>query len=198
MADDGLGSAQAEASEEVTELEWEFYDLSFSVNKSRRYHERMCAFFGSWRDWMRIITAVAGSGAFLLVTAKVQGWAELLSAFVALWAVIDIIVAPDKKAEEHRKLCERFVRLAERLATVAKTRHELDEGVKARLRIERDEPPVKRLVDLQARNDECRARDFPPGKEVPLSRWQRWFGAYATFGMERLEAWSRAQRGLSA
>lgn len=63
-----------------------------------------------------------------------------------------------------------------------------------RLRIERDEPPVKRLVDLQARNDECRARNFAPEREVPLSGWQRRFGYFFTFGMARLENWSRSQR----
>lgn len=197
MANDGLGQAEPEADEEVTDLDWEFEHLSFAVQKSRRYHEHMCAFFGMWRDRMRVVTAVAGSGAFLLVTAEVKGWAEAISAFVALWAVLDIIVSPDKKAEQHRKLCERFVRLAEELATVDKTQQKLDECTRDRLRIERDEPPVKRLVDLQARNDECRARSYPADRELPLSKWQRWFGAYATFGLDRLERWSREHRELS-
>ena len=93
---DGLGSTQA--AEEV-DLQDRFYDLDFSVRKSRRYHERLCAFYGGWRDWVKIITIFAGSGLFLLVLGDKKHAAEFLAAFVALWAVVDYLVAPDKKAE---------------------------------------------------------------------------------------------------
>lgn len=182
----------------MIDLEWDIYDLSFSVGKSRRYHERMCSFYSAWRDWMRIVTAVAGSGAFLLVTAKAGGWAESLSAFVALWAVIDIVVSPDKKSERHRKLGERFTRLAERLASSPKTQEAYAQNLTERLRVERDEPPCKRLVDLQARNDECRSRNLSPDQEVPLSDTQRALGYFITFGMGRLEEWSRSKRAKSS
>ncbi len=194
-----MGQAETEAeAEDLNGLEGDIFDLSFSINKSRRYHEMLCSFYGAWRDWMRIITAVAGSGAFLLVTAKVQGWAEVISAFVALWAVIDVVASPDKKAERHRKLGERFTQLAEKIAVSPHTKETYGANLAERLRIERDEPPCKRLVDLQARNDECRSRDFPPEREVPLNGWQRTLGYFFTFGMSRLERWSRAQRSASA
>ncbi len=147
----------------------------------------LCSFYGAWRDWMRIITAIAGSGAFVLIKAKIEVWAELLSAFVALWAVVDIIVSPDKKGERHSRLCEQFTRLAERIARSQRTQEAYDENLAARLRIERDEPPVKRLVDLQTRNDECRARDFPPDDEVPLNWCSDSSAFFFTFGMSQLD-----------
>ena len=59
-----------------------------------------------------------------------------------------------------------------------------------RLLSELGEPPCKRLVDLEARNDECRARGFSPDELAPLGKLQRLFGYYgAAFGMQRLEDW---------
>ena len=55
-----------------------------------------------------------------------------------------------------------------------------------RLKIEEREPPSKRLVNIQARNDECRARGFPPNMMVPLSGPQRSLGYFFTFGCKGL------------
>src|SRR5579872_5692639 len=109
---DGLGSAASSAKEELNHL---FYDLDFSVHKSRRYHEKLTAFYGKWRDRIRIVTAIAGSGAFLIVVAKHQAAAEWITGFVALWAVLDIIIMPDKKHDLHNELCKRFISLAARV-----------------------------------------------------------------------------------
>jgi hypothetical protein len=179
--DNGLGQAKA-----TEEIDWEFYDLEFAVQRSRRYHEKLSAFYLAWRDRMRMVTAIAGSGAFILVVADSK-WGVALSGFVALWAVLDIIVAPDKKAELHGDLCKKFVELARRMATASPD--ELGALSASRLLIEENEPPCKRLVDLEARNDECRARGFPPDELVPLSLWQRKLGRYFDFGLERLEQW---------
>ena len=48
--------------------------------------------------------------------------------------------------------------------------------------------PIHRLIDLQARNEEMRARGYSDGDLVPLDWWQKTFGYIATFGMQRLEA----------
>jgi hypothetical protein len=65
-----------------------------------------------------------------------------------------------------------------------------------RLLIEEGEPPCKRLVDLEARNDECRPRGFPPDELVTLSKWQRRFGRYADFGLQRLEDWKASRQRI--
>jgi hypothetical protein len=94
--DSGInGLGQAQTAEEG--LKWKFYDLNFSVSRSRRYHEKLCAFYGGWRDAVKIVTVIAGSGLFLLVLAEHKLAAELLAGFVALWAMIDYLVGPDKK-----------------------------------------------------------------------------------------------------
>jgi hypothetical protein len=184
--DDRLG--QADAAQE--EIELEFYHLDFAVQKCRRYHEKLSGFYGKWRDRMRVVTAVAGSGAFLIVVAQYQHAAEWITAFIALWAVLDIIIMPDKKHDLHNDLCKRFTGLAAKIKQLPMTPETLRELTAERLLLEQGEPPCKRLVDLEARNDECRARGFSPDELVPLSKAQRFFGYYgAAFGMQRLEDW---------
>ncbi len=185
----GLG--QADKAKE--DLEQEFFSLDFSVHKSRRYHEKLAAFYGSWRDRMRVVTAIAGSGAFFIVVSGWQHTAEVITAFVALWALLDIIVMPDKKHDKHNELCRRFTSLAAKIRRSSSTDAALKELMAERLLIEENEPPCKRLVDLEARNDEWRSRGYSPDELVPLSGRQRFFGYFVTFGLPRLERW-KAER----
>lgn len=195
---DGLGSTKTtvDHSAEAQEIIGEFHDLDFAVHRSRRYHDKLAAFYGAWRDWARIVTALAGSGAFVLVVADtvVGKW---LAGFVALWAVLDIIAMPDKKAQAHSDLSKRFTSLAARIAETAETKEALRALKAARLLIEEGEPPCRRLVDLEARNDECRARGYSPDEIVPLSWKQRRFGRFFDFDMGRLEDW-KAERQRAA
>jgi hypothetical protein len=194
-SDDGLGPASTAAAEEII---WNFYDLDLAVQRSRRYHEKLAEFYARWRDRIRVVTAIAASGAFLVVVADIKIIEELVTAFVALWAVLDIIMAPDKKSERHAVLQKRFTELAGRIAQASRDKHSLGELIAARLIIEEGEPPCKRLVDLEARNDELRARGYPPDELVPLSQWQRRLGRYFDFDLPRLEEWKAARQRSSA
>jgi hypothetical protein len=181
-ADDGLG--QAEAAEET--LKGDFYDLDFSAQKSRRYHEKLSTFYGVWRDAVKIVTVISGSGLWFLLFAGAQHFAEWLAAFIAVWAALDYLISPDKKAEKHSDLREEFTDLAKKIALAPRTDEAYRNLLAERLDLEKLEPGCKRLIDLQARNEECRARGFPPEDLVPLSRAQRLFGYVFTFGMPRL------------
>jgi hypothetical protein len=190
---DGLGQADA-AKAAQERLEANTYSLDFSVRESRRYHEKLCAFYGGWRDWEKIVTIVASSSvASSLIFADAKLAAEIVASLVALWATIDYMIAPDKRAEKHCDLRDRFIELAAKIQLMPHTEAAYKELAAARLELERAEPPCKRLVDLQARNEECRSRDFPPEDLVPLSRSQRLFGYFLTFDMQRLENW-KAER----
>ena len=191
---DRLGST--EAAEEA--LTGRFYDLDFSIHKSRRYHEKLAAFYAAWRDRMRVVTVIAGSGAFFVVVNEYKHAAEVITAFVALWAILDIIIMPDKKHDKHNEFCKRFTALAAKIERAGVSEDEYHELAAERLLLEVNEPPCKRLVDLEARNDECRARGFPPDDLVPLGCFQRALGYYFTFGMPRLERWKAQRQAQSA
>lgn len=187
-------TATAEGRDEE-ELKWQFYDLDFSIQRSRRYHEKLAAFFASWRNRFRIVTVLAGSGAFFAVVGKYQHAAELITAFIGLWAILDIIFMPDKQHDLHNELSRSFTALAAKLQQMPQTPATLRELTAERLLLEQKEPPCKRLVDLEARNDELRARDFPVEALAPLSRPQRVWGYYgATWGLAHLEEWKAQQQ----
>jgi hypothetical protein len=192
QSEHGNGLGQAEAPQEG--LNGDFYDLDFSVQRSRRYHEKMCAFYGVWRDWIKIVSVIAGSGVFLLLLASATHFAEVVAAFVALWSILDYVINPAEKADKHCDLGKEFTELAIRLARADRTIATYGELSAVRLEIEKSEPPCKRLVDFQARNDECRAREFPPEDIIPLSLPQRWFGYFATFGLPKIEEWKAARQ----
>lgn len=188
MGIDGLGPPQApQRSKEG--LDDEFHDLDFAVQKSRRYHEKLAHFYGFWRDLNKWGTLVSGSGAFLLFFGGADKLAGAISALIALGGLIDLVVSPDKKAQLHNDLRNEFIDLGVELENTARDDLSLRKLKAIRLTIERKEPPCKRLVDLQARNDECRARGYPASMLVPLSATQNWLGYLFTFGIRRLEKW---------
>jgi hypothetical protein len=175
-------------------MKWEFYDLDFSVSKSRRYHERLSAFYAAWRDRLKYATAITGCSAFVLLFAegRLGTW---LSAGVAFWSILDLIARPDLKAEKHRVLCNKFLELKRDLETAPRTRAALQELKARRVEIEKEDDPCKRLVDLMARNDECRAQNYPSSSLVPLSWHQEFFGYWITYGMRRLNRWRDQNAG---
>ncbi|HEV2602503.1 MAG TPA: hypothetical protein VGU24_02465 [Microvirga sp.] len=148
---------------------------------------------------MKVVTVISGSGAFFLLSAGAETWATAFSAFVAMWAILDIVISPDKKSEKHSDLASKFTDLAAKLEASEPTENLYRQLCQERLLVEKTEPPVKRLVDIQARNDECRARGFPPEDIAPLTGPQRYLGYFVTFGMEKLEQWkANRQRQLAA
>ncbi|UYN94906.1 MAG: hypothetical protein KIT25_23295 [Enhydrobacter sp.] len=192
---DGLGPTEAAKEERRREdLEGGFYDLDFAAHRCRRYHEKLTVFYGAWRNAFRVVTVLAGSSAFFVVVAEFQSLAVFITAFVGLWAILDIVWMPDKKHDLHNELCKRFIGLAAKIERAPRTEEALRELRAERLLIEQNEPPCKRLVDIEARNDELRARNFPPEMLAPLTSWQRTAGRYGSnWGLVRLEKWKAEQ-----
>lgn len=174
-------------------LEWRFYDLSFSVHKTCRYHDKMRSFYRACTTFTKVVTIVSGSGIFLLLLGDFERTAQFASASIALIAVLDLVFSPDRLAQEHQARYRDFTTLARDLEAAEQTDESYRKIRSGQLEIEHRSPPIKRLVDLMARNDECRARNFPPHCLVPLSRAQRWLGYIVTFGMARLERWKAEQ-----
>jgi hypothetical protein len=175
----------------------EYYVASFAVARSRRYHAKMCAFYEWSHNLARVAMALTGTASFFVLLANDVGGAQVakyLTSVVAIAATLDAIFRYERKARRHAKLARQFTALARKLAVWDATAANLKKLQAARLEIEEDEPPVRRLIDLQASNEECRSRGIAEDKLVPLSRLQRTFGYVFTFGMPRLE---RSQAGQS-
>lgn len=156
------------------------YGLLFDVRRSVRYHDRRRAFF----ERMHQVTAgltILLAGSVLLDLAKPgesAGWLVALSAVAALLSVWDMVVGYAAKAGLHRDLKLRFGALEMALLAgdaedATWNKHQLE-----RLRIEQDEPPVFRALDLLCHNELMVAEGFgrphdKPAQFAKVGRWQR-------------------------
>jgi hypothetical protein len=190
----GQGTAAAAAAEKVTWDSYPYYLARFGVHKSRRYHAKMSGAFQSLSSAVLAINALAGAGAFIaLLGGKSTLPAQILIGLVAAASAIDTVLGFSKRSKRHFDLCRRFTELAASIEEWEPTETNLKKAKARRLYIEADEPPVMRVIDIIARNEELRARGYPPSDFAPVSRTQALFGYFITFGEERLNRW-RDQR----
>lgn len=136
-----------------------------------------------------LATAVSATSAFFLLLASQPFIATFLTALVGVASILDLLFSFEKKAREHNDLRKRYTNLAAEVVLRDATNANLRWARSELLKIEGDEPGIRRLVDLQARNEEARARGCREEDLVPLTRLQRYLGYFATFDMKRIEQW---------
>jgi hypothetical protein len=173
-----------------SEVTWNsdgYYDLSFGVHKSRRYHSLMRDFNQTVFNHITASNAFAASGAFFSIVGGLPYVGATLSGIVALASLFDLIFRYETRAREHHDLCARFTHLAKRIETSKATPKNLAQLRAERLEIEADEQSCKRLIDIRAQNEEARARGVSEAKLAPLTRWQCRLGYIFTYGLRRLE-----------
>lgn len=176
--------------QEVTWDDGPYYDLSVNLGKSQRYHSAMCEFYTRGHDIAQALTAISGSSAFVALLPDNPNTLvpKILTAVVALSTTLDLVFNPAKKADIHAALHKRFTHLAGEQRAATPNAESFQRIYSKRLEIEADEPPVRRLIDIKAQNDECRSRGVPIEGLVPLGFWQEsWFGYLFTFGTRGLE-----------
>ncbi len=170
-----------------------YYDISYAVHRSRRYHAYLRDHYRSLHDGISVLTVFGASSAFFALLGNLTEIATGLTAIIGLGSLIDLLLGFGKKSELHNDLCRRFTNLAANIESWDATPENLTKARSARVRIECDEPSIKRLVDLMADNDEAKSRGVGSEFLVPLSWWQRKFGCFFTFGMSRLDKWRAEQ-----
>lgn len=134
--------------------------------------------------------ALLGAGAFIaLIGGSGTMLATVLTGIVAAASAVETVLKPSDKARLHSDLTRKFTGLAADIMTCEPTQNNLQKVRAARLKIEMDEPPVRRLVDLLSHNEECRSRGISDEHCWPLTSLQRRVGYCADFGMKRLDEW---------
>jgi len=167
-----------------------YYEAAFGIAKSARYHAKMRAFYQMLSDAVLVGNSILGTSAFVLLfksTAPVL--ATWLTGIIAAISSISTALGFSKRADLHSTLARRFIELSAELSEWEANEANLGKARAARLKIEMDEPPPKRLIEIQSRNEEARARGVLEAQIVPLSAAQRALGYFFTFGTMRLERW---------
>lgn len=149
----------------------------------------MASFYRSCHHFVVASSALTGTSAFVALLSDQPSIAQWLTGVVACAATLDLVFAFSERADKQEHLRRSFTELAARIVEWEPTPENLARARAERLRIEAEDSNERRLVDLQADNEEARARGVGPEDLIPLSRAQCWFGYVATFDMKRLEDW---------
>lgn len=144
-------------------------DLSFSVEKSLRYHHRRRGFFDAAHNVVMFGVLICGSAAFA------GKWPSLAGAAAAILGALDLVFQFSHKARDHQQLYRRFAELNVDLQSIDLADvPALERATKRRLEIEADEPPIYWALDADCDNEVCVAwgKDKNAGL-VELTKKQR-------------------------
>jgi hypothetical protein len=138
------------------------YALLFDVRRSIRYHDRRKSFFELiHRISAGLTVLLAGSVLFEMARpGETALWMILLASVAALLSAWDIVIGYASRANLHHDLKKRFIKLEIDILSgdssdSAWSKHQVE-----RLRIEQDEPPIFRALDLLCRNEVLKAEGF--------------------------------------
>ena len=153
-------------------------DLLWGVRRSVRYHNRRRAWFERWHHGTLILAIVALSGVAL------NSVSHLIAPVGIVFLATNVVCRFADRASDHKMFAANFRRLEHQLLPPC-TEKDLDRLHVERLEIETEEPPVKRLLDVQCHYELWKAtrQDY---KHVPIVWWRRWtvnwfsHGAYAS------------------
>lgn len=152
------------------------YRLLFDVRRSVRYHDRRRAFFERLHQVTSGLTVLlAGSVLFELAReGETAPWLVGLAVVAALLSTWDIVVGYAGKAGLHKDLKARFGALEMAIAAGDNTPDVWRKYQIERLRIEQDEPPVFRALDVLCHNELLLAEGVKSSEHFArLNRWQR-------------------------
>lgn len=150
----------------------DFDPLLFGIRRSVRYHTRRRRFFERWSRVTNYVAVLFSSAAiYALVDTWGTDWTVGMAALVSGLSGLDLVVGTARMAWLHESLARRFVELERRIiraGPMTDTRRR--QFTAARLRIEADEPPPRRWLDVLCHNELCRAIGAP-AEDLRALRW---------------------------
>ncbi len=159
------------------------HNLLFGVRRSVRYHNRRRMFFDRWQTVTSWISVVFGSATVItVIEANNPKLAVGMAAIVTFSSAVDLVVGTVKAARDHYDLAKRFISLEQEIISV----QEMDEKSlirlkNARLDIEKDEPPVLRVLDTLCHNEMLRSMGYDKEEFKKVGLTQRFFSPVFDF-----------------
>lgn len=159
------------------------HNLLFGVRRSIRYHSRRRMFFDRWQTVTSAVSVVFGSATVVTILgANSPKFAVMAAVVVTLASAVDLVVGTAKAARDHSDLAKRFISLEQAINGT----QELDERTitqleNSRLDIEKDEPPVLRVLDTLCHNELMRAMGYDHHDFKRVAWYQRFFAQFFDF-----------------
>lgn len=159
------------------------HNLLFGVRRSIRYHSRRRMFFDRWQTVTSAVSVVFGSATVATILgANSPKFAVMAAVVVTFASAVDLVVGTAKAARDHSDLAKRFIGLEQAINGT----QELDEKTmtqleNSRLDIEKDEPPVLRVLDTLCHNELLRAMGYDHDDFKRVAWYQRVFAQFFDF-----------------
>lgn len=147
---------------EQLNISHEQYGLLFDVRRSVRYHDRRKAFYEQLHHFTSFLTILmAGSVLFELAkSGESPWWLNTISVIAAVFAALDMVIGYSKHASLHSSLRERFALLEIDMVSGDAEEKTWSAYQRERLMIEKDEPPLYKVLDNLCRNELLEAEGF--------------------------------------
>jgi|GEM_PF-381507 len=145
-----------ESTDGALSVDEQLHALKFDVRRSCRYHDRRRAYFDILHKVTNVLTIIlAGSVVFSIAHegSKDPVWLVCIALVASLLSAVDLVVGYAQKASVHRELKLRFAELEIEILTGSEDDPALKRYTVTRLKIEKDEPPVYRALDILCRNE---------------------------------------------
>lgn len=152
---------------DFTKFTEEQYGLYHSVIRSIRYHDRRMGFFRLLHNITSVVTIFLASS-FLLASNNIDEnlWLKVLSIIAALFAALDIVVGFSESANLHHTLRRKYMDLELAILSVSQTDTEAWKNLQLNsLKIEQEEPPIYRALDLLCREEVNAAEGIKPEED---------------------------------
>ncbi|EBS1537230.1 hypothetical protein ACNZ7H_000750 [Escherichia coli] len=158
-----------------TNLDHEWEGLLFDVRRSVRYHNRRRAWFDRLDQTTNVLSLIFGSTAIYGILSQANtNLAVLSAAIVTVFSAINLVVASSQRARAHFDFARKFFELEQKMILVSNVSKESVQAITAeRLSIEKDEPPVLRVLDSICYNEQILSMDYPTDQMVVVGFWQR-------------------------
>lgn len=166
--------------------EWE--GLLFDVRRSVRYHNRRRAWFDRLDQTTNVLSLIFGSAAIYGVLSQANANLAVFSAAtVTVFSAINLVVGSSQRARTHFDFARKFFELEREMNLVTKVSDEsLRTITSERLSIEKDEPPVLRVLDSICYNEQILSMDYPTDQMIVVGFWQRFFSPVLDFQASNL------------
>lgn len=130
------------------------YKTDYRLSRLIRYHGKRQRFFDGLHRLVLFTNAVLGSSAFVAVMSDKPIVTAWLTAIVAVVSAVDNVVGFSERARKYQEQRSRYYDVYCELMLIDRSLFSEDIFREKLLRIDRDSPPPKRVLDVISRNEE--------------------------------------------
>ena len=148
----------------------EKFKAEYGISRKIRYHGKRLRFFDTLHRLVSFTNAVLGSSAFVTVISGMPALAAWLTGIVAIVSALDSVVGFSERARAYSEQRARYYDLYCEIVAAKESTFDPDYFREKRLRIDRDSPPIRRVLDVLCRNEEDIARGFSHDETIRVGR----------------------------